>query len=137
MRIVAIDFGGKRTGLAVTDPLQIIATSLETVETNKLMDYLEQYCKKESVEGFVFGLSKKLDNSMNEIHKSMELFQSKLKDKFPEKYIEEMDERYTSKLAQQSILMSGVNKKTRQDKSLIDKVSAAILLQDYLNFKQR
>ena len=74
---------------------------------------------------------------MNEIHKSMQVFQSKLKEKFPEKYIEEMDERYTSKLAQQSILMSGVNKKTRQDKSLIDKVSAAILLQDYLNFKQR
>jgi putative Holliday junction resolvase len=67
----------------------------------------------------------------------MQVFQSKLKEKFPEKYIEEMDERFTSKIAQQSILMSGVNKKTRQDKTLIDKVSAAILLQDYLNFKQR
>jgi putative Holliday junction resolvase len=137
VRIVAIDFGSKRTGLAVTDPLQIIATSLDTVDTFKLIEYLEQYCKTEAVEGFVFGLSKKLDNSMNDIHKSMQVFQSKLKEKFPEKYIEEMDERYTSKMAQQSILMSGVNKKTRQDKSLIDKVSAAILLQDYLNFKQR
>jgi putative Holliday junction resolvase len=137
VRIIGIDFGSKRTGLAVTDPMQIIATSLETVETYKLIEFLEKYCLAEPVEGFVFGLSKKLDNSMNEIHKSMQVFQSKLKEKFPEKYIEEMDERYTSKLAQQSILMSGVNKKKRQDKSLIDKVSAAILLQDYLNFKQR
>ena len=137
MRIVAIDFGSKRTGLAVTDPMQIIATSLETVETYKLIEYLEKYCLTEPGEGFVFGLSKKLDNSMNDIHKSMQVFQSKLNEKFPEKYIEEIDERFTSKIAQQSILMSGVNKKTRQDKALIDKVSAAILLQDYLNFKQR
>jgi putative holliday junction resolvase len=74
---------------------------------------------------------------MNTIHQSMQAFQIKLKEKFPDKYIEEIDERFTSKMAQNSILMSGVNKKTRQDKSLIDKVSAAILLQDYLNFKQR
>ena len=136
MRIIGIDFGGKRTGLAVTDPMQIIATHLTAIPTKELLAYLTEYCTKEPVEGFVIGLPKKLDNSMNDIYKSIVLFKKELTTLFPDKYIEEIDERFTSKIAQNSILMSGVNKKTRQNKELIDMVSAVILLQDYMNLKK-
>lgn len=136
MRIIGIDFGGKRTGLSVTDPMQIIATHLTAIPTKELLDYLTEYCSKEPVEGFVIGLPKKLDNSMNDIYKSIVIFKKELSTLFPEKYIEEIDERFTSKIAQNSILMSGVNKKTRQNKELIDMVSAVILLQDYMNLKK-
>ncbi len=135
MRILAIDYGGKRTGLAVTDPLQIIATHLDAVDTKGLMDYIESYCIKEEVEGFVIGRPLKLNNELNDIYQHIVEFKTKLAEKFPEKYIDEIDERYTSKMATQSILASGVNKKKRQDKKLVDMVSAVIILQNYLELK--
>lgn len=135
MRIIGIDFGGKRTGLAVTDPFQIIATHLTAVATKDLAKYLVEYCKNEEVEGFVIGLPMKLNGTMNDIYKHIVLFKKELEKLFPDKYIAEIDERFTSKIAQKSILMSGVNKKTRQNKELVDMVSAVILLQDYMNLK--
>jgi putative Holliday junction resolvase len=135
MRIVAIDFGAKRTGLAATDPLQIIATHLGAVETKDLIDYLITYCSKEDVEGFVIGKPLTLQNTLNPIYSQIILLKEKLKLQFSEKYIEEIDERFTSKMATASILMSGVNKKKRQDKKTVDAVSAVIILQNYLDLK--
>lgn len=135
MRIIAIDYGKKRTGLAVTDPLQIIATHLTALETKELMPYLKTYCNTEEVEGFVIGKPFKLNNELNDIYKNIIQFQSELLTQFPNKYIEEIDERYTSKMATQSLLDSGVNKKKRQDKFLVDMVSAVIILQNYLDLK--
>jgi putative Holliday junction resolvase len=135
MRIVAIDYGAKRTGLASTDPLQIIATHLGAVETKDLIDYLKTYCSKEDVEGFVIGKPLTLQNTLNPIYSQIILLKEKLKLQFSEKYIEEIDERFTSKMATASILMSGVNKKKRQDKKTVDAVSAVIILQNYLDLK--
>lgn len=135
MRIIAIDYGKKRCGLAVTDPLQIIATHLAGIETKEIKDFLINYCKNEEVEGFVIGKPLKLNNEMNEIYTSIIQFKLELSVLFPIQYIEEIDERYTSKMATQSILDSGVNKKKRKDKSLVDMVSAVIILQNYLDLK--
>jgi putative Holliday junction resolvase len=135
MRIVAIDYGAKRTGLASTDPLQIIATHLGAVETKDLIDYLKTYCSKEDVEGFVIGKPLTLQNTLNPIYSQIILLKEKLKLQFSEKYIEEIDERFTSKMATASILMSGVSKKKRQDKKTVDAVSAVIILQNYLDLK--
>jgi putative holliday junction resolvase len=135
MRIVAIDYGAKRTGLATTDPLQIIATHLGAIETKDLIDYLKTYCSKESVEGFVIGKPLTLQNTLNPIYSQIIDLKEKLKLQFSEKYIEEIDERFTSKMATASILMSGVNKKKRQDKKTVDAVSAVIILQNYLDLK--
>ena len=135
MRIVAIDFGAKRTGLATTDPLQIIATHLGAIETKDLIDYLKTYCSKENVEGFVIGKPLTLQNTLNPIYSQIIDLKEKLKLQFSEKYIEEIDERFTSKMATASILMSGVNKKKRQDKKTVDAVSAVIILQNYLDLK--
>lgn len=135
MRILAIDFGVKRCGLAVTDPLQIIATHLEAVSTESLLSYLKEYLNKESVEGFVLGKPLNLKNELNEISKDLDKLKLNLRQNFPDKYIEEIDERFTSKMAFQSILDSGVGKKKRQNKSNIDVVSAVIILQNYLELK--
>lgn len=132
-RILAIDFGIKRTGIAVTDPLQIIATALQTVETTGLMTFLSDYFKKEEVESIIVGEPKKMDNSPSEIAGEVESFISELKQKFPDKKIIRVDERFTSKIAQQVILKSGINKKARRDKSLLDKISAVVILQSYLS----
>lgn len=136
MRILCIDYGKKRCGLAVTDPLQLIATHLAAVATQELMPYIEQYCLGENVEGFVLGKPLTLNNELNAIAQDIDDFKLKLKSKFPDKYIDEIDERFTSKLASQSILQSGVSKKTRRDKSLVDMVSAVIILQNYLTLKE-
>ena len=135
MRIVGIDYGGKRTGLAVTDPLQIIATHHSTQDTRELLTYLQDYCTKEEVEGFVIGRPLNLKNELNEIYGKIVEFKERLKAIFPTKYIVEIDERFTSKMAFQSILDSGVNKKKRRDKGLVDMVSAVIILQNYLDLK--
>lgn len=135
MRIVAIDYGKKRCGLAVTDPLKLIATHLEAMATNALLSYLKTYCQKETVEGFVLGKPLTLKNELNDIAKEIDIFKGQLKQSFPDKYIEEIDERFTSKMAFQSIIDSGVGKKKRQDKSRIDIVSAVIILQNYLELK--
>lgn len=135
MRILAIDYGKKRCGLAVTDPLQIIATHLEAVATNDLLIYLKNYCEREEVEGFVIGKPLKLNNQLNDIAKDIVQFKSKLNQLYPNKYIEEIDERFTSKMAFQSIIDSGVGKEKRKDKGNIDVVSAVIILQNYLELK--
>jgi len=135
LRILAIDYGKKRCGLAVTDPLKIIATHLDTVSRVDLVSYLKTYIAREEVEGFVIGKPINLQNELNEIYQDIIQFKNELTHLFPDKYIEEIDERFTSKLATQSILQSGVNKKKRQDKSLVDMVSAVIILQNYLDLK--
>jgi putative holliday junction resolvase len=134
-RIVAIDYGQKRVGLAVTDESQIIATSLTTVPTAELMDFLKDYLSKNSVECFVVGEPKQMDNSPSESTRFIEPFIRRLKESFPGIPVERVDERFTSKMAVQSIRDSGAKKKTRQDKSLIDTVSATILLQSYLEMR--
>jgi len=123
----------KRTGVAVTDPLKIIATALQTVESSQLLNFLSDYFKKEEVECIVVGEPKNMDNTPSEIAGEIESFITALKEKFPEKQIKRVDERFTSKIAQQTILHSGLNKKARRDKSLIDKVSAVVILQSYLS----
>jgi len=139
-RILAIDYGQKRVGLAVTDSLKMIATNLTTVASKDIFDYLKNYIVKENVELMVVGLAKKLNNTESESMRFITPFVKKLKLTFPDLPIEMYDERYTSKLALQSMIDSGASKKTRQNKGLIDSISATILLQDYLeylNFKKK
>lgn len=127
-RILALDYGLKRTGIAVTDPLQIIASPLQTVETNQLMKFLEEYFKAEVVESIVVGDPKNLDNTPNDFSIQVKKIVAEIENKFPGKKIIMVDERFTSKMAQQTILSSGKKKKDRRDKSLLDKVSAALIL---------
>jgi putative holliday junction resolvase len=131
-RLLAIDFGRKRTGLAVSDPLRIIATPLETVPTEQLLVFLESYCKKESVDEFVVGMPKTLKNEDSEIAPQVRQFVEHLKKTFPEKPVHLADERFTSRLAQRALVEGGMKKKDRQVKGNIDKVSAAIILQEYM-----
>lgn len=131
-RIMAIDYGTKRTGIAVSDPLQIIATGLDTVPTAKLLDFLRQYCQEEEVESFVVGEPKNLDDSPAQIHHIVMAFVAQLGKLFPEKKVILRDERFTSKDASRFIVQSVPSRKKRQDKGLIDKVSAIIILQEYL-----
>ncbi|MBA3648661.1 MAG: Holliday junction resolvase RuvX [Chitinophagales bacterium] len=131
-RILAIDYGVKRTGLAVTDPLQIIATPLDTVSTDILLPYLEKYLEQQNVECFVVGDPKNLNNTPSQVSATINKFIEALKKRFPFIPVKRIDERFTSKMAQQTILAAGKNKKARRDKSLLDKVSAVILLQSYL-----
>jgi putative Holliday junction resolvase len=132
-RVIAIDLGTKRTGLAVTDVLKITANPLETVETSKLVDYLTQYFKKEKVETVVIGYPKSLDGSDNEMTPRVISLKDRLGKLFPDKNIVLVDERYTSKLAMQSMIAMGSKKKDRKEKAgNLDKISAAIILQTYL-----
>jgi len=132
-RILALDFGKARTGIAVTDELQLIASGLTTVETKDLLTFLEEYTKKESVERFVVGLPKQMDNTASESEALIQGFLKKLKAKFPSIPVERQDERFTSKMAFQSMLASGMKKKKRRDKALVDEISATLILQAYLN----
>lgn len=131
-RIMAIDYGIKRTGIAVTDPQRIIATGLNTVDTPKLISFLKDYCQKEPVDIFVVGQPKHMDNTPSQSAQIIEPFVEKLRETFPDKEIARIDERFTSKLAFQTMIESGLKKKQRQNKALIDEVSATIMLQDYL-----
>lgn len=131
-RIMAIDYGIKRTGIAVTDPQRIIATGLNTVDTPKLISFLKDYCQKEPVDIFVVGQPKHMDNTPSQSAQIIEPFVEKLREIFPDKEIARIDERFTSKLAFQTMIDSGLKKKQRQNKALIDEVSATIMLQDYL-----
>ncbi|MGB1207259.1 MAG: Holliday junction resolvase RuvX [Chitinophagales bacterium] len=131
-RILAIDFGKKRTGLAVTDPLQIIATGLKTVETEKVLDFLKKYVVQENVECFVVGLPLNLDGTPTDATFASNEFVKKLQKLFPNIPIEREDERYTSKMAARTLVLSGVKKKKRRNKKLLDEVSATIILQSYL-----
>ena len=133
MRILSIDYGKKRTGLAVTDPLQIIANGLETIPTHLLENYLINYFKKEQVERVIVGMPKQMNGEMSESWRYIEPFLNRLHKLFPELPIELVDERFTSVLAHQAILESGIGKMRRQnDKGMVDEISATIILQSYL-----
>lgn len=132
-RILALDFGKIRTGIAVTDELQLIASGLTTVETKELIPYLSDYVQNENVERMVIGLPKQMDNTPSESEELIQEFLKKLVAKFPTMPIERHDERFTSKMAFQSMLDSGMKKKKRRDKALIDEISATLILQAYLN----
>ncbi len=131
-RIVAIDYGQKRTGLAVTDELKIIATGLTTVRTVDLMDFLKEYVKKNNVECFVVGEPKQMNNTPSESAVYIEPFVKALRTGFPAIAVARMDERFTSIMATRTIREAGLKKKDRQDKALVDTVSATIILQSYM-----
>lgn len=135
-RIISIDYGAKRTGIAVTDPLQLIASGLITVNTEQLFSFLKEYFIKESVEKLIVGNPKNLDNTDTDATKLVQKFVETFKKKFPDILIELVDERYSSKLAFQSMLESGMKKKDRRNKKLVDEISATILLQQYLDKMQ-
>jgi len=133
-RLVGIDYGLKRVGIAVTDPLQIIATPLETVSTSQVIHYLKQYCQTEAVDAFVVGLPKNLDNSDTHATQPAKTFAKQLKKQFTQPIYWE-DERFTSKMALDAMIAGGTTKKYRRQKGNIDKVSATIILQSYLESK--
>jgi len=132
---LAIDYGTRRTGIAVTDQGQIIASPLETVLTHELMLYLEAYFAKEKVETMVVGRPRKLDNTDSESMKPIQFFVQAFKKRFTQIQVEWMDERFTSKLAMDAMVTGGMKKSERRKKGQIDKVSAAIILQSYLELK--
>jgi len=134
-RILALDYGTKRTGIAITDDLQIIASGLTTVETKNIFSFLMQYLKTENVELFVVGEPKQMNNTESESEQFIKLFVEKLKTTFPKIPVKRVDERFTSKMAFQSMIDSGLKKKQRQNKGLIDEISATIILQTYLEQK--
>lgn len=131
-RILSIDYGKKRTGLAVTDPLKMIATGLTTLPTHELIPFLKKYLQQETVEQFVIGDPKNLDGSATDATVLVKEGIRILTKNFPDIPVIALDERFTSKLAAKSILEGGATKKQRRDKALVDEVSATILLQDYL-----
>ena len=135
-RILSIDYGTKRTGLAVTDPMQIIATALETVDSAKLMEYLKNYFAKEQVDEVVIGMPKQLNNQDSETAPLVRKFVELFKKTFPEKPIALADERFTSSIAQQTMIAGGMNKKNRQVKGNVDKISATLILQSYMQAKR-
>lgn len=134
-RILAIDYGTKRTGLAVTDPLQIIPTGLDTVPTQGLIEYLQRYLAQEAVETIVVGEPLYPDGQPAQIHHFVVGLVRRLRKLFPDVEVVTQDERYSSEEAKEIIRQSGAKKKKRQDKALIDKVSATIILRDYLASK--
>lgn len=132
-RIVALDYGKKRTGIAVTDELQLIASGLTTVATHDLLNFLKKYVAEEKVTMLVVGEPKQMDNTPSESESLITPFLDRLKKAFPELPIEREDERFTSKMAVRTMIDSGLKKKQRRDKALIDEISATIILQAYLN----
>lgn len=132
-RIVAIDYGGKRCGIAVTDPMQIIATPLTTVHSKDLMEFLKKYVETEPVDAFVVGEPLRLDDSPAQSMEMVQNFVKHLGRTFPEIPIHWEDERYTSKMAAQSMIESGMKKKNRQKKENLDMISATIILQSFMN----
>ncbi len=131
-KILALDFGKKRTGIAVTDDLQIIASGLDTIETKTLLSFLKKYLSKEKVTLFVVGKPKQMNNTDSESEVLIRGFLAKLSKHFPNIPIHREDERFTSKMAFQTMIDGGLNKKQRQNKALVDKISATIILQSYL-----
>ena len=135
-RILAIDYGRKRTGIAVSDPLQIIASGLTTVPTHQLMDFLLNYIKQEQVECIIIGHPKQLNNDDSENMKNIVPFINRLKKILPDMPVQLVDERFTSVLAHQTMLAGGLKKKDRQNKALVDEISATIILQSYLESRR-
>ncbi len=136
-RILAIDYGQKRTGIAVTDELQIIASGLTTVDTKELINFLKDYTSNENVEMFLVGEPKQKDGTPSESEALISPFLVKLEKEFSEIPVKRVDERFTSKLAFQSMIDGGLKKKQRRNKALIDEISATIILQDYLYNKNK
>jgi putative Holliday junction resolvase len=131
-RILAIDFGGKRTGIAVTDPLQIIATGLQTIESKELIPFLKKYCHAEQVELIIIGLPKNWDESDTHGTPLVEAAVKKIQKEFPAMPLKTVDERYTSKMAKDAMLEMGMKKKDRRIKANVDVIAATIMLQEYL-----
>ena len=134
-RYLAIDFGRKRTGIAVTDPLKIIATALETVESHKLLPFLKNYSISEPIDHFVIGMPKQLNNEDSENAKYVKQFAEKLLIEFPTIPQTFVDERFTSSIALDTMIQGGMKKKDRQRKELVDEISATIILQSYMDAK--
>jgi putative holliday junction resolvase len=134
-RIMAIDYGTKRTGLAVTDPLRIIATALNTVETATVFTFLSGYFEKEPVDEIVVGMPRTLRNEDSQTAPAVRLFAEELKKKFPDKPIHFVDERFTSSIAKQTMIDGGMKKKDRRDKNNVDKISAVLILQTWMQGK--
>ncbi len=133
-RILAIDYGRKRSGIAVTDPLQMIATGLETVPSHQLLSYLKTYMEHEVVDHIVVGEPKDMNNKASEAERYIVPFLKELRKAFPQLRIERFDERFTSKIAFQTMIDAGLSRKRRQDKALVDTLSATLILQSYLDF---
>ncbi|MDB2701741.1 Holliday junction resolvase RuvX [Flavobacteriaceae bacterium] len=131
--IIALDFGEKRTGIAVTDPMQIIASGLTTLATPEVISFLKNYCTENKVDECVIGLPKQMDNSPSQVEPEIHRFIQKLSQAIPSISIERYDERFTSKMAFQSMLDGGLKKEKRKNKGLVDKISATLLLQSYLD----
>jgi len=135
-RLLALDYGKKRTGIAITDELQLIASALTTVPTSELLHFLKKYTETEKVVGFIVGEPKQMNNTPSESEAFIAPFLVRLAKAFPNIPITRQDERFTSKMAVQSLIAGGVKKKKRSDKALIDEISATLILQAYLNRKQ-
>ena len=135
-RILAIDYGKKRTGIAVTDPMQIIANGLTTVATHELVDFLLKYVQQEQVERIIIGHPRQMNYEDSENMKNIIPFMNRLKKVMPDMPVELVDERFTSVLAHQAMLVGGLKKKARQNKALVDEISATIILQSYMESKK-
>ena len=135
-RIVGIDYGSKRVGLAATDPLQIIASPLETVHSKEVISYLKTYQERESIDTFVIGMPKNLNNESTDATGLVLTFIKQMEKNFPGKEIVTQDERFTSKMALDAMIAGGTSKKQRREKGNIDKISATIILQSYLDSKR-
>lgn len=135
-KILAMDYGAKRTGIAVTDDMQIIASGLTTVATESLLDFLDDYLKKEKVELFLIGEPKQRDNTPSEVEFEIRPFLKRLNSRFPDIPIERVDERFTSKMAFQSMIDSGLSKGKRRNRALVDEISATLILQSYMSQKK-
>lgn len=131
-RILALDYGGKRTGIAITDELQLIASGLTTVATADLMDFLKKYIASEKVDLVLVGEPKQKDGTHSTIEEQIQQFLKKFSEVFPDLEVKRVDERYTSKMAFQTMIDSGLKKKQRQNKALVDEISATIILQEFL-----
>ena len=133
-KAVGIDYGVKRTGIAITDSLKIIASGLTTIETKKLLFFISELTQKEDIDFFVIGYPVNLQNKKNDIIKDIDIIIDKLKTKYPSVPIHKIDERYTSKIAKNTLINSGTKKIKRRNKKIIDQISATIILQDYLDY---
>lgn len=136
-RILAIDYGYKRTGLAVTDDFQIIASGLTTIASDQAILYLKNYFAHENVETVIIGQPKQMDGSPSESTEIIEKFVTDFQTNFPDKKVVRVDERFTSKMAFQTMIDSGLNKKQRKNKALVDEIAATIMLQDYLHYQSK
>lgn len=135
-RILAIDYGRKRVGVAVTDPMQIIATALDTIHSKDIFEFLGSYMAKESVERIIVGYPVQMNNTPSEAVKFIDPFLNRLRKLYPEMPVELVDERFTSKMAFQTMIDGGLGKEKRKDKALVDRIAATIILQSYIDNKK-